>query len=168
MTNEEELEQDITPEETQNDDEIELEEEIVEDDQPSVEDLQKQLKTALAQKEHFRKKSQEKKETKEEINKTNTPTTITRQEAILFAKGYTEEEVDLANKISGINGVSLLEAIEDEYVKTKVDSRRQKEKSEKASLNTSSGNAPVKADKPVGDMTREEHEKYFRKVMGGV
>lgn len=102
---------------------------------------------------------------KKEINE-NQSSSLSREEAILFAKGYTEEEVDLANKLAKVNGINVLEAIEDDYLKAKRNERLRKEKSEKASLPASNSVGRVKAEKPIGEMTEDEHRAYFHKVMG--
>ena len=101
--------------------------------------------------------------------KTNeTQSGLTREEtktiAVLYAKGYTDEEVDLAMKISKLDGVEPLKAIEDELFKAKHNARLKKEKSEQASLSPSGGTR-VKAEKPVEEMTRQEHEAYAKKVI---
>jgi hypothetical protein len=105
---------------------------------------------------------------KPETLKTNETqsSSLSREEAILFAKGYTEDEVDLANKLAKVNGIGILEAIEDDYLKGKRALRLKKEKSEMASLPASNGIGKFKADKPVGEMTEDEHRAYFQKVMG--
>ena len=115
----------------------------------------------------LREELKAKSEAKTETNKINTPsaTTISREEAILFAKGYTEEEVDLANKLSALNGVSLLKATEDEFFQAKVEKRKQGELSKKASLGASTGGGSFQTTKPIEKMSREEHEEYMRKVM---
>jgi hypothetical protein len=92
---------------------------------------------------------------------------LTREEAILFAKGYTEEEVDLANKLAKVNDTSVLVAAEDDYVKGKVQERLNTEKSAKASLGASNGSS-IKTTKPVGKMTEEEHAKLFHETMSKV
>jgi len=101
---------------------------------------------------------------KKETNET--PSTLTREEAILYAKGYTDEEVDLANKLAKVNGTTILKSIEDEIFKVKYESRLKKERSEKASLSPSGGSGRFKSEKNPGEMTREEHEAYYKKVMG--
>lgn len=163
---ENELEVVDTPvEETQ--EEVNTEEET--NDTPTVEDylkLKKEAETLKAQKEHWRKKAETIKESKPLIKETNEPQSLTREEAILYAKGYTEDEVALAIKLAAINSVTPLKASEDEYFKTVVEKRLSKEKSEKASLGASSGGGRVKSEKPIGEMTREEHEAYYKKVMG--
>jgi polyhydroxyalkanoate synthesis regulator phasin len=97
--------------------------------------------------------------------KSKSNSSITRDEAILFAKGHTEDEVELANKLAKVNGGSLMEAVNDTYFKSVVASRRKKEVASKASLGASSGSSkytPVE----VGKMTPDEHKAYFHKVMG--
>ena len=102
------------------------------------------------------------------LTKTNeTQPGLTKEEAILYAKGFTEEEVALAQKIALINGVSPLKAVEDEIFKAKYDARLKKEKSEKASLSPSGGSR-VKMDKQIEEMTREEHEAYAKKVIAEI
>lgn len=135
-------------------------------DTPTVEDyeeLKKKLKTIEAQKEHWRKKA----EIKPALKKTNeTPQGLTREEAILYAKGYTDDEISLATKLSAINGVSILEATEDELFKSKVENRKREERSKKAQLSPSGSGSMIRSEKPQGEMTREEHEAYYKKVMG--
>lgn len=136
-------------------------------DTPTLEDfeaLQKKLKTIEAQKEHWRKKA----ETKSQPLKTNEtqPSSLSREEAILFAKGYTEEEVDLANKLAKVNGTSILVAVEDNYLKSLRAERLRKERSEKAALPASNGAGKFKTTKPIGEMSEDEHREYFNKVMG--
>lgn len=126
--------------------------------------LKKENETLKAQKEHWRKKA----ETKSQPLKTNEtqPSFLSREEAILFAKGYTEEEVDLANKLAKVNGTSILVAVEDNYLKSLRAERLRKERSEKAALPASNGAGKFKTTKPIGEMTEEEHREYFNKVMG--
>lgn len=90
---------------------------------------------------------------------------LTREEAILFAKGHTDAEVKLAAKLAKVNEVSLLEAAEDTYFKNTVNERHKKEKSSKAALGASSGSSKF-TPKQVGKMTEEEHQAHFHKVMG--
>jgi len=99
-----------------------------------------------------------------EAHKSKPNSSLTREEAILFAKGYTEEEVDLANKLAKINGINPLVAAEDDYFKTKHIERINKEKSKQASLGASSSSGKFK-NKSSGDMTREEHIEYFNDIM---
>lgn len=137
-------------------------------DIPTVEDyekLKKEAETLRAQKEHWKKKATTVVEPlKKETNETQTG--LTREEAILYAKGYTDEEVTLATKLAKINDTTPLKAIEDDFFKARVDARLKQEKSEKASLSPSSGAGRYKNEKPMGEMSKEEHEAYYKKVMG--
>jgi len=152
-----------------------IEEEVEEEtnDSPTLEDynrLKKERETLLAQKNHWKKKAEGSKEIEQkplikENNKTQS-SSLTREEAILFAKGYTEEEVDLANKLAKVNGIGILEAVEDDYLKNKRALRLKNEMSNKASLPASNGVGKFKAEKPVGEMSKDEHKAYFDKVMG--
>lgn len=160
-----ELKDEVVVEETTN----EVEEETP-DNTPTLEDyerLKKEAETLKAQKEHWRKKAETPKESQPLIKTNETQSSsLSREEAILFAKGYTEEEVDLANKLAKVNGINVLAAVEDDYLKAKRNERLRKEKSEKASLPASSGVGRYKTDKPVGEMSVDEHREYFNKVMG--
>ena len=94
---------------------------------------------------------------------------LTREEVILYAKGYTDDEVATALKLATLNGENpLVVAESDDYFKAKVAERKKKEKSEQASLPASYGSGRVKADKPIGDMDRDEHIEHFNKVMGNI
>ena len=102
-----------------------------------------------------------------EPNKPNeTQSSLSREEVILIAKGHTEEEVELANKLSKINGTSLLEAVEDDIFKAKVDTRVKSEQDKTASLGASKGAKGGKAPKPYKEMTEEERIAQFNETMG--
>jgi hypothetical protein len=138
----------------------ETQQEEVSDSIPTLEDyenLQKQLKTALAQKEHFKAKATK---IKEEPLTTNTQNGLSREEAILFAKGHTEEEVELAKKLAAINNVSLVEATKDEIFQVKTKSRADKEKSDKAQLKPSYSGLTYNEQK-VSEMSKDEHKEAY-------
>lgn len=166
----EENELEVVDTEVEETESTEVEEET--NDAPTLEDyerLKKERETLLAQKEHWKKKATQSKpleQTETLKNKETQSSSLSREEAILFAKGYTEDEVDLANKLAKVNGTNVLVAIEDDYLKAKRAERLKKEKSEKASLPASSGVGRYKTDKPIGEMSPEEHRAYFDKVMG--
>jgi len=114
------------------------------------------------------KKAEEAKKVSQPLKKLN-DTGLTREEVILYAKGYTDEEVKLALKLSKVEGTNpLVVAESDDYFKTKVTERQKKEKSALASLPASSGSGRYTPPKPVGEMTEEEHQAYFREVMDKV
>jgi hypothetical protein len=136
------------------------------DDTPTLEDYQRLAETKKQLSARLAKAEADLKKFKSQPNKPNEiQSGLTREEAILIAKGYTDDEVALAIKLSKVNEVPILEAVKDEFFTTKVEERKAKERSEKASLPSSSGSM-YKSQKPTGEMTREEHEAYYKKVMG--
>ena len=167
MTKHEQMTEEQNEESTASEETLNVEEdvEVTPSNEPTLEDYQKALKqieTLKAQKEHFKKKATQ--TTKEETNKTNTPTGLTREEAILFAKGLTEEDIDLAAKIAKVNGVSLVKATEDEYFQAKLEARQQEIRSRGAKLGASTGggfNVPT-------NLSDEEHEAYARKILNSL
>lgn len=149
--------------------EDEGEQETGDNGEPDVEVLQAQinkLKRTNAQL-YSRYKEVKEKKPVEAVKASKSNSSLTREEAILFAKGYTEEEVNLAVKLAKVNGVNALVAAEDDYFKTVVEKRQKKEQSAKASLGASSGGNKF-VPKPVGQMSEEAHQKYFHEVMSKV
>jgi hypothetical protein len=91
---------------------------------------------------------------------------LTREEAILIAKGYSEEELKVLNRIKkGAEAegtkMSFLEATEDEVFKAWKSKLDAQARSKKAQLGASGGSS-AKADN-VAKMTPEEHQEYFQK-----
>lgn len=137
--------------------------------EPDVDVLKAQndkLKKTNAQLYNRLKEAKEKKPV-ETVKASKSNSSLTREEAILFAKGHTEEEVNLAVKLAKVSNSNPLVAAEDEYFKSVVEKRLKKEQSAKASLGASNGGNKF-SPKPVGKMTEEEHAKYFHEVMSRV
>lgn len=130
-------------------------------DSPTLEDyedLKKQAATLQAQKEHWRKKAEAPKELKPiETNKTNTEY-LTREEAILLAKGYDEEDLTRLNMLA--NGKKLTEVVNDEMFIAWKESKDAKAKASKAQLG-SSKSSTSKTSKPLSEMSRDEHKAYW-------
>lgn len=155
---------------TENNDSTNVEEVVEEttDNTPTLEDYEalKQKNKELyerAKKAEALAKAKKDATLKKEINETQSG--LTREEAILYAKGYTDEEVELANKLAKVNETTPLKAIEDEIFKAKYEQRLQKEKSAKASLSPSSGAGRFQPEKPTTEMTPEEHKAYAMKLL---
>ena len=163
-----ELNQDIIVPEDENLENDEMDN-LSEEDIPTVEDYQKALKqiaTLKAQKEHFKKKATAVNQPKQEsINKAeNNNNTLSREEAILFAKGFEEEDIQLAAKIAKVNNVSMLEATKDEYFQSIVGKKQQELKSSKAQLGASNGSMP----QPLGNLSEEQHREMAEKLMASL
>ena len=93
---------------------------------------------------------------------------LSREEAILFAQGLSEEEVNHASKIAQVEGTSLSEAVQGDFFKGWKKSNEEKVKSEKAQLGTSKGSPKVveKKDFDSPKTSREDHKALFDKKMG--
>ena len=93
---------------------------------------------------------------------------LTREEAIFFSKGGNDDDLTVAKKIAELEGISILAAMEDDFYKSKVAAREAAIKTKANTLGASSGSASTgHAEKPVGKMTREEHEAHFQKRIAG-
>ena len=95
-------------------------------------------------------------------------TGLSREEAILFAQGFTEEEVLKAGKIAELEGISLSEATKDELFVTWKDKKEKEAKSAKAQLGTSTGSPAVaeKKDFNSPNLDRDDHKALFDKARG--
>jgi hypothetical protein len=102
--------------------------------------------------------------------KANPPVTNDPQlsdELKLIARGLSDEEIDKAKVIAKGLGVSLPDAIKDPLFLVYQSDLKEKEKKEKAKLGASKGSGESEDDTLIKpDMSREEHEKAFKKVMG--
>ena len=97
---------------------------------------------------------------------TNSPVTpLSREEAILIAKGVDEKSLQLLQKISKLNGVSLLEAQKDEIYLAMLAKNEQEEKKQNSRLGASHGSGRIEPKKTQG-LTAEEHKALFNEMMG--
>jgi hypothetical protein len=134
------------------------------EDYNKLADTKKQLSARLAKAEAELKKAKAQPEVKE----TNTPTGLTREEAILIAKGTSEVLIEKASLIAKAQNISLLEAMKDPLIEAFGDKLKADEKKAKASLGASSGgsgntgsygkNQAARLEDAVG-MSEEEHRK---------
>ena len=140
-----------------------------ENGEPDAETLKAEIKKLKETNAQLYKRFKEAKESKpvEVAKNDKSNSKITREEVILFAKGFTEEEVELANKLAKVQGVNPLVAAEDPYFQSKYQERIKKEQAERASLGASKNSGNF-IPKDIGKMSKEEHEKLFHKAMGNV
>ncbi len=98
----------------------------------------------------------------------STNTGLSREEAILFAKGLSEQEVDQASKIAKIEGISLTEALNDDMFVAWKEAQERKAKSAKAQLGASNGSpqSPEKKSFDSKGLEREDHKALFDKRLG--
>lgn len=85
----------------------------------------------------------------------------------LIARGLSDEEIDKAKVVAKGLGISLPEAIKDPLFLSYQATLKEQERKEKAKLGASKGSGESQDDTLIKpEMSREEHEKAFKKVMG--
>ena len=102
--------------------------------------------------------------------KANPPVTNDPQlsdELKLIARGLSDEEIDKAKVIAKGAGIALQEAIKDPLFLSYQATLKEQARKEKAKLGASKGSGESQDDTLIrAEMTREEHERAFKKVMG--
>lgn len=106
----------------------------------------------------------------EEVETTATPsqTGLTREEAILFAKGLSESEVEQASKIAQLENVSLTDAIDNPLFKAWKGVQEESVRKEQAQLAPSKGSPEYKEEKSFdsSELSRDEHMALFKQKIG--
>lgn len=90
---------------------------------------------------------------------------LNRDEIILLAQGTSPKELELLQKISKLENISLLEAKDNDLFKTYQMKLEQEKRSEQSRLGASKGSGSVESKSTVG-MSREEHQALFKEKMG--
>lgn len=92
---------------------------------------------------------------------------LTREEAILFAKGLTEEEVEHAKKVAEVEGVRLTEAVGKELFVLWKEKRDKERKEAEAQLGASRGSRGAKkVSFDSDDLSDEDHRRLFNEALG--
>lgn len=95
------------------------------------------------------------------------PAGLTREEAIVIAKGYSEEELEHAKKVASLEEISLTKAIEHDLFKDWKTKRDKATKDAEAQLPASKGGrATKKKSFDTPNLSDEEHEELFRERNG--
>ena len=97
--------------------------------------------------------------TKKEITN-NTEQYLTREEAILIAKGYEDSELAKLKAIAKGSNCSLLDATKDEMFVVWKEKQEVERKKSKSQLGASKGSGSSRPEKSVSEMTAKEHEEY--------
>ena len=96
------------------------------------------------------------------------PAPLTREEGILIAKGFTEEEVAHAQKVATLQGVPLTDAVNDSLFKGWKSERDAEAKREAAQLPAGRGSrAATKKNFSSPGLSDEDHKALFKEEMGG-
>jgi len=147
--------------------EISLEEETQDDAGTSSEQTDVDWKKeALKYKAILERQNKKKAEPKKAEVKVETPVaTLTREEAILIAKGLDEKDLDTLNAVAKAKGITLSQAKDDELFVAYQEKKEKERKNAESKLGASKG-ASVKREKSPAEMTPEEHKAYWKKSMG--
>lgn len=146
---------------------------------PPQDETPEQLKARLAASEEARKKlyarlQREKSKGKPATPPTAapsatpaTPTPLTRDEAIIIAKGYSEEELEQAKKVSVLENCTPVQALEKDLFKDWKTRRDKDETDRKAQLPTSrGGRSTVKKSFSTPGLSDEDHKQMFQDKLG--
>lgn len=127
--------------------------------------LQEQNKRLYARLKKLEAKTEVKAQVKEEVKPqiSNSEQSITRDEVILLAKGYEEDEISKLKAIAKGSGVSLSEAAKDDMFVLWRESKVEEAKKAKSKLGASKGSGSVKAAKSISEMTEAEHRELVNK-----
>jgi hypothetical protein len=90
---------------------------------------------------------------------------ITRDEAVLFAQGYSEEDVDYLNVVAKGTGLSMKEAKEHPIFAAYIEKLDKEKKAKRASLGTSKGSTVQKATSLAG-ISAADHKQVWLEKMG--
>ena len=96
---------------------------------------------------------------------TNQAQPITRDEAVLFAQGYSEEDVDYLNVVAKGTGLSMKEAKEHPIFAAYIEKLDKEKKAKRASLGTSKGST-IQKEVSLAGKTAEEHKAIWKERMG--
>ena len=145
--------------------ELDLEEESDDESDYDVETLKEQLQSERERREkaeHLIEKH------KNKAKQTSNTTGLTREEAILFAKGLSEDEVSYASEVAKIKKISLQEASEHSHFIIWKKEKEKESKTKETSLANSSRGSRVRKEKTLATpgLSKEERHALKRKQLG--
>lgn len=101
-----------------------------------------------------------------EVDTPKAEESLSREEAILYAKGLTEEAIARAKKIAAVDETSLLEAVDSDLFKTWQEKQEADSANQSAQLGASKGSAPHKEEGFTPGQSKEEHKALWEKAQG--
>ena len=163
--------QEFTPDQSELDASIDESNEVVNQDESSDEEKDWKAEAlkykAIAERKQKQIEKQPEVQQPQQSNSTNQNATagVTREEVIFLSKGYDSDDLELAHKIAKVQGTSVLASMEDDYFKSVVKKKRDEANAKNSQLGPGGG-SPMsggKRQKPISQMTRDEHMEYFNK-----
>lgn len=121
--------------------------------------LREEAEELKAKQEELAKTLNPEPEVKEEAPKSDS---LSREDAILYAKGFSEEEVAYANKVAQLEGVNAIEASENALFTSWKAKRDEDTANNAAQLGASTASAPHKVETFKPNMTAEEHKALWK------
>lgn len=108
---------------------------------------------------------------KDDSSGSSTTDQLTREEAILIAKGFSDEKIAYAKKVAAVEGGNILVAVESDLFKTWDATQEAKAKESGSELGASRGSTKVKKPESFntpGLATRnpEKHKELWRQSLG--
>jgi hypothetical protein len=96
-----------------------------------------------------------------------TPASLTRDEAIVIAKGFSEEELEYANKVAALEGIKVTDAVTNDLFTSWKARHDKAAKEQAAQLPASKGaRATVKKSLSTPGLSDEEHKQLAREKLG--
>lgn len=95
-------------------------------------------------------------------------TTLSKDEAILYATGFTDEQIETAKKVAQLEGIGIREAVNSDYYKALEAVKKEQEETRQVNLKTSNKSPKVAEKKSLEskDLSRDEHKELFMKRLG--
>lgn len=145
-------------------------EERLEQERKKFEDQRTRAEKAEAKLKELREQLNESKEIKSEPKSEGQKETsdhLTKEEAILFSRGLSEEEVEKVKSIAKIEGESPLVAAESDYFKLWKEKKEKEKETKDTQLGTSKGSIKTQPKKTFTDkLSPQEHKELWKKSMG--
>jgi hypothetical protein len=95
------------------------------------------------------------------------PASLTREEGILFSKGFSEEEVEYAKKVATLEGVKITEAVSNKLFTGWKAERDADAKRQEAQLPASrGGKSPKKTTFDTPGLSDDDHKALFNEAAG--
>lgn len=165
---------DVTVDETEDtssetetaDDELEKAKRIAADQKRRAEKAEAELKELKSKSETKTDKEEPKSEGQKETMVSGDQ--LTKEEAILYARGLSEEEVEKVKSIAKIEGESPLVSAESDYFKHWQSQKKAAVEADETQLGASKGSMKTKPKKDFSTtgLSAEEHKAMFRDALG--
>ncbi len=153
--------QNETDADTEKSDEVVVEEL---DDTEKLKQTNAKLYARLKKEQEARKAAEE--QLKKSSNTNQVPNqSVSREEIVLIARGYSEEELEIAQGIAKGFGIPLTDAVKHDMFITFKDKKDKESKAEKAKLGASNSSGSRRDESVKPDMSVEDHKAAWKKAM---